>query len=80
MSCMPSIFSATAVASAAPPFTTFTPPPLPRPPAWIWALTTTTGIFVSVMRRSAMGPTSPTANAGSPFGTGTPYRAKICLA
>ena len=36
----PIIFCAARCASSGD-LTTFTPPPLPRPPAWIWALTTT---------------------------------------
>src|SRR6478609_7566065 len=79
MSCMPRIFSATPRASFAPPFTTFTPPPLPRPPAWICALTTTTGAPVSVMILVAACSASSTVKQGMPFGTAMPYFANSCL-
>ena len=54
----------------------FTPPPLPRPPAWIWALTTTgqppspPAIFWA----------SSTLNATPPAGTGIRYFLKSSLA
>ena len=47
---------------------TFTPPPLPRPPAWIWALTTHTGPPSFCAASTA----SCTVKAGMPRGTGTP--------
>jgi hypothetical protein len=78
-SCMPRICSASFRASASPPLATFTPPPLPRPPAWIWALTTVTWLPVSAMSFFAAASASSTVKAGYPFGTGTPYFAKICL-
>ena len=46
----------------------FTPPPLPRPPAWICALTTHT----SPPSRRAMSAASTDEKATSPRGTGTP--------
>ena len=42
ISVMPSIFSAVGKTSSIA-LTTLTPPPLPRPPAWICAFTTHTG-------------------------------------
>ncbi len=45
----------------------FTPPPLPRPPAWICALTTTVP-----PSRLATSPASAGLNATSPLGIGTP--------
>jgi hypothetical protein len=56
-----------------------TPPPLPRPPAWICALTTTTGIPVSSMSFFAAFSASSTVMHGIPFGVGIPYFWKICL-
>jgi len=53
-----------------------TPPPLPRPPAWICALTTHSG----PPSRRAASTASATPNAGSPRGTGTPKRRRISLA
>src|SRR5438445_476369 len=50
-------------------FATFTPPPLPRPPAWICALTTQT-LPPSFLAASTA---SSTENAGKPRGVGTPY-------
>src|SRR5712671_1886326 len=49
-------------------FTPWTPPALPRPPAWICALTTTTG---EPSWRAAW-TASSTVKAGAPRGTGTP--------
>src|SRR5512140_2712395 len=49
-------------------FANFTPPPLPRPPAWIWAFTTT-----GVPNSSAMISASAGVSATFPFGTATPY-------
>jgi len=54
---------------------TLTPPPLPRPPAWICAFTTHTEPPSSSAARTA----SSTLNAGMPRGTGTPYSRRICL-
>jgi len=61
------------VKAAAAPLTTLTPPALPRPPAWICALTTTTSLPVSVMSCLAAVTASGTVNAGMPLGTGIPY-------
>src|SRR4030095_13492781 len=54
---------------------TLTPPPLPRPPAWICALTTQTGPPSDLAAFAA----SSTVNAGMPRGTGIPYLRKISL-
>jgi hypothetical protein len=59
-------------ASAAPPFATFTPPPLPRPPAWICALTTTTGLPVSTASLLAAASASSTVKRGIRGALGTP--------
>src|SRR5262249_57632543 len=56
--------------------TTLTPPALPRPPAWIWAFTTTTGVPRSVAALAA----SSTENAGKPRGVGTPNSRSTALA
>ena len=53
-----------------------TPPPLPRPPAWICALTTQTGPPSFCAASTA----SCTVNAGMPRGTGTPKWRKDFLA
>src|ERR1044071_5518115 len=56
-------------------FATLTPPPLPRPPAWICAFTTQTlppSFFAASTAWS-------TLNAGKPRGVGTPYFLKISL-
>src|SRR5439155_1116172 len=64
---MPKICFATRSASPGL-FASFTPPPLPRPPAWICAFTTT----VPPPRRSAT-PRAPAAlNTASPDGTSNP--------
>ena len=60
--------------------TTFTPPPLPRPPAWICALTTTTSLPVSEISVLAACSASSMLNAGRPLGTGTPSFFRISLA
>src|SRR5690348_4310815 len=52
---------------------TFTPPPLPRPPAWICALTTQTLPPIVSAALTA----SSTENAGMPRGVGMPKRRKI---
>ena len=57
-------------------FTTFTPPPLPRPPAWIWAFTTQTGPGID----SAAFTASSTLKAGWPWPVGTPKERKTSLA
>jgi hypothetical protein len=54
------------------PLATLTPPPLPRPPAWICALTTTTSLPVSATSFLAAASASSTVDAGYPFGIGTP--------
>src|SRR5512139_3673247 len=56
-------------------FANFTPPPLPRPPAWIWAFTTT-----AVPNSSAMISASAGVSATFPFGTATPYLDRTALA
>ena len=54
---------------AAAPLATLTPPPLPRPPAWICALTTTTSVPVSLLHASDGGlGLVDASNAGMPFG------------
>src|SRR5262249_50405337 len=57
-------------------FTTLTPPALPRPPAWICALTTTTGVPSSFAALTA----SSTVKAACPRGTGTPNSRSTALA
>ena len=54
---------------------TLTPPPLPRPPAWICAFTTQT-LPPSFFAASTA---SSTVNAGKPRGVGTPNLRKISL-
>ena len=71
---IPNIRFAISTASAAS-LATLTPPPLPRPPAWICAFTTT-GPPISLAAAS----TSSTDRATSPRGTGTPYWASRALA
>ena len=58
-------FASDSVSSAV--FASLTPPPLPRPPAWIWAFTTT-GKPSSLATSTA----SSAVRATRPFGTGTP--------
>src|SRR5687768_11749372 len=69
---IPKIFLIAASASALV-FATFTPPPLPRPPAWICALTTTTSVPARFCTSGTAASASSTENAGTPIGTGTPY-------
>src|SRR5436190_837340 len=57
-------------------FTTLTPPALPRPPAWICALTTHTG----PPSCSAAWTASLALNAGMPLGVGTPNSRSTDLA
>src|SRR3954465_14036477 len=57
-------------------FTTFTPPPLPRPPAWICAFTTQT-LPPSFFAASTA---SSTLKHGIPRGVGTPCLRRISLA
>ncbi len=73
-SVMPRIFPASSLTSAGD-LATFTPPPLPRPPAWIWAFTTQT----LPPRVSAALTASSTENAGMPRGVGTPNFRKSSL-
>ncbi len=54
----------------------FTPPPLPRPPAWIWALTTQ----VLPPSSSAAAPASSTEKQAFPRGVATPYCLRISFA
>ena len=61
------------------PLRDLTPPPLPRPPAWICALTTTTGLPVSARSCFARASASSTVKAGYPLGMGTPYFANSSL-
>ena len=74
LSCMPRISPASFFTSSML-LATFTPPPLPRPPAWIWAFTTHTGPPSFWAASTA----SCTVNAGMPRGTGTPKLRKISL-
>ena len=55
-------------------FASLTPPPLPRPPAWICAFTTT-----GKPRPFPASTASSTVYATLPFGTGTPYWARTPL-
>ena len=73
-SVMPRILLASSFTSAID-LATFTPPPLPRPPAWIWALTTQT----LPPSDSAAFTASSTEKAGMPRGVGTPNLRKISL-
>src|SRR5882762_2826178 len=57
-------------------FATFTPPPLPRPPAWICAFTTHT---LPPSSRAAF-TASSTEKQGKPRGVATPYFRRISLA
>src|SRR3954467_10371748 len=76
---MPRIFWAVSRAAAAP-LTTFTPPPLPRPPAWICALTTTNSLSVSAISAFAAPSASSMLNTGRPLGIGTPNFFRISFA
>src|SRR5471032_2201275 len=67
-SCMPRISLAFARTSSSD-LATFTPPPLPRPPAWIWAFTTQT----FPPRPLAASTASSTEKHGVPRGVTTPY-------
>src|SRR6266705_860964 len=57
-------------------FATFTPPPLPRPPAWICAFTTQTLPPSSRVAFTA----SSTEKQATPRGVATPYLRRISLA
>src|SRR3954470_6775171 len=76
---MPRIFCAVSRAAVAP-LTTLTPPPLPRPPAWICALTTTNSLSVSAISAFAAASASSMLNAGRPLGIGTPSFFRISFA
>src|SRR5208282_2614784 len=75
---MPRMFLACSSASSRV-LATLTPPPLPRPPAWICALTTTPGA-PSANSLRATAAASSNVVAISPLGTATPYRARISFA
>src|SRR3954471_10106250 len=75
---MPIIFSKIPPASSGD-FPSFTPPPLPRPPAWICAFTTHT--FLSPERNSRAAAIASSLDWTSlPRGTATPYPRKISFA
>src|SRR5712692_1491208 len=57
----------------------FTPPPLPRPPAWICALITLTGLPPAISSRAAEAASSGVV-ASFPRGTATPNLRRISLA
>src|SRR6185295_18785513 len=71
---MPRIFFAQSRTSSID-FATLTPPPLPRPPAWIWAFTTQT-LPPSFLAASTA---SSTVKAGMPREVGTPKRRNSSL-
>src|SRR5437879_1005368 len=71
---MPSIFEESCLTSSRD-LASFTPPPLPRPPAWICAFTTQT-LPPSFCAASTA---SSTENAGKPRGVGTPYSRNTSL-
>src|SRR5688500_437914 len=73
-SCMPRIAEDNFLTSSSD-FATFTPPPWPRPPAWICAFTTQT-LPPSFFAASTA---SSTLNAGKPRGVVTPNLRKISL-
>src|SRR6266581_2815214 len=75
LSIMPRIFPAHSRTSLSD-FTTFTPPPLPRPPAWICAFTTQT--LPPSSRAAATA--SSTDKQRTPRGVATPYLRRIYLA
>src|SRR5882762_5599415 len=75
LSIMPRILPAHSRTSSAD-FATFTPPPLPRPPAWICAFTTHTLPPSSRVAATA----SSTEKQGTPCGVATPYLRRISLA
>src|SRR5216683_5355479 len=72
---MPRILPAHSRTSASD-LTTFTPPPLPRPPAWICAFTTQT---LPPSSRAAL-TASSTEKQGTPRGVATPYLRRISFA
>src|SRR5215467_12442078 len=69
----------TAASASARDFATLTPPPLPRPPAWICAFTTTTSVPACCWTFGIAAIASSTLIAGMPIGTGTPYFWNNCL-
>ena len=69
----------TAASAASRVLTTLTPPPLPRPPAWIWALTTTAPLPAEKRALAALSASSIVV-AISPLGTGTPYFRRMSFA
>src|ERR1700675_2055976 len=75
---MPRILLASSAASATD-LAILTPPPLPRPPAWIWAFTTTP-VAPAESRFLAAVCASSRVMATSPRGTATPYLASRVLA
>jgi len=75
---MPKIFFTAASASSRV-FATLTPPPLPRPPAWICAFTTTTSVPDCCWTFGIAASASSALSAGMPIGTGTPYFWNSCL-
>ena len=79
MSCIPRIFLRDRAPPAAP-LATLTPPPLPRPPAWICALTTTNSFSVSAISSFAAASTSLKLSTGVPLGIGTPNFLRISFA
>src|SRR3954449_4223950 len=74
---MPSILRAISPASSGL-LASFTPPPFPRPPAWICAFTTHTGLFASSSRAARVA--SSAVFASFPRGTATPNPRRISLA
>ena len=74
-SCMPSIWPESVFTSSTD-LASFTPPPLPRPPAWIWALTTQTLPPSDWAAFTA----SSTEKHGTLRGTVTPYFFKTSFA
>src|SRR5437763_247555 len=73
-SCMPRILPANSRTSSID-FASLTPPPLPRPPAWICAFTTQTLPPIACAALTA----SSTEKAGMPRGVGMPKRRRISL-
>src|SRR5438132_4706769 len=74
---MPSIARASSPACSGL-FASLTPPPLPRPPAWICALTTQTGLPAISSRAAATASSGVVASL--PRGTATPNLRRISLA
>src|SRR5882724_2327501 len=77
-SCMPIILLKISPASSGL-RASFTPPPLPRPPAWIWAFTTTTPLPEVISSRAAAKASSADCTS-LPRGTATPCARRISLA